>query len=90
MKFFFIRKNLKSTVQKCHLQLKYKNLASRKKSKGVISGDLGAQEIDPPLPIQRLSNFSFNQERIDFAKCAGAPSCWKIIFFVIFLLCKYG
>ena len=26
MKFFFIKKNFKSTVQKCHLQLKYKNL----------------------------------------------------------------
>ena len=41
----------------------------------VKSGERGAQEIGPSLPIHLPLNFSFNHVRTSLEKWGGAPSC---------------
>ncbi|GBM24411.1 hypothetical protein AVEN_167637-1, partial [Araneus ventricosus] len=52
---------------------------TKKKPKGVMSGDLGDHGIGPPLPIQRLGKFSSKTFPTSKLQCGGAPSCWKMI-----------
>ena len=47
----------------------------RKKSSSVKSGERGAQETGPALPIYLPLNFSFNHARTSLEKRGGAPSC---------------
>ncbi|GBN95242.1 Cubilin, partial [Araneus ventricosus] len=42
-------------------------------------GDQGGHGIGPPLPIQRLGNFSSKTIRTSKLHCGGAASCWKMI-----------
>ena len=51
----------------------------KKKSRGVISGDLGGQGVGPSLPIHLFGNFASKNRRTCEPQFGGAPSCWKII-----------
>ena len=47
----------------------------QKKSKEMISGDLGGHGVGPLFPIHRFGKLSFKKSRTIKPQCAGAPSC---------------
>jgi len=49
----------------------------KKKSRGVISGDRGGQDVGPSLSIHLLGNVASENRRTCEPQCVGAPSGWK-------------
>jgi len=59
----------------------------RKKSRGMISGDLGGQGVVLSLPVQLFENVATKNRRTCEPQCGGAPSCWKIIHVMVKKVC---
>ena len=53
----------------------------RKKSSGAKSGERGAQEIGPPLPIHLPLSFSFNYARTSLEKWEARHLAEKLSYY---------
>ena len=53
--------------------------AHKKKSREMISGDRGGQDVVPSLPIHLFGSVASKNQLTCESQCGGAPSCLKIL-----------